>query len=164
MPVLRRLTHFTLHFSKYVGSLAKAYRERDNVLKHRVITDSFIIALAAANAMNVDLERQITSGVAKIDAGGGIRSCESLVMLYAEVVGEMAKACEALDHLEDYPYRSVLERSVVLVTQIIVRLAALEEIDLSATTVERWKSVEHKQIVTKGEGLEEKASSRFRIA
>src|SRR5438067_1321862 len=107
LAVPQRVTHFTLHFSKYVGQLAHATRKTDDPLIQKVVTDSFVIALAAANAMNVDLQRRIEEGLYRSDLteldSDGEGTLDAVLLRYAEVVGKMAKACEALDHMEDYP-------------------------------------------------------------
>lgn len=151
LNVPKRLTHFTLHFAKYAGTLAKAHRESDNCLKQKTLTDSFIILLAAANAMNLDLqkvedaERRCESLIGASDSHPNF---EQLLFSFVEVVGRMSKACEALDHLEDFPSRLVLEDSVILLLPIIRRLAALQAIDLRMRTSERWRSIEQKRLVT----------------
>jgi hypothetical protein len=153
LPVPRRVTHFTLHFSKYVGALARALREGDDRETRRVITDSFIIALASANAMNVDLKRRIEEGTLTADIAtlnlDHTKDANTVLMRYAEVVGEMCKASEALDHMEDFPSRKVQERGVVLVLVIVRRLADLMGMDLSALAKERWTAIEQKPMAGK---------------
>lgn len=163
-PVQRRLTHYTLHFSKYVGALVRAHRQEDVRVKQKVITDSVVIVLATANTMNVDLQRRIESGVpgtsgALTPTGDERRSFATLVLRYAEVVGEMSKACEAMDHVEDYPSRAVLERSVLQLVSIISCLADIESMELISAVTERWKMIEQKLAVARELDPEYKSST-----
>src|SRR4051812_4652826 len=60
--VPKRLRHFTLHFAKYQGAISKALRTSDRRALTRALTDSLIIILASANALNIKLwERVATS-------------------------------------------------------------------------------------------------------
>lgn len=168
LPVPQRVTHFTLHFSKYVGQLASACRQGDERLKHKAITDSFVIVLAAANAMNVDLQRRLEEGrfdqetqALELD---NQQTLESLVLKYAEVVGHMSKACEAMDHMEDFPSRSVQERGVVLLASIVRRLAEIASVDLAAAARNRWKQIEQKPIAGKSEASLPEGSSLTKAA
>lgn len=143
LPVPKRLTHFTLHFSKYVGLLAKALAVQDaKPLVARVITDSFVIVLASANALSLDLGASMDSQQA--DKGPMPTDFLRLVLRFADLTGGMAKACEALDHLEDYPFRSSLERATRSLVPTIVAMANSHGIDLSQTVTERWRAVEQK--------------------
>lgn len=156
LPLQRRLTHFTLHFAKYVGGLARAHRHGDRDLKRRVVTDSLVIALAMANAMDVDLQGCLESDLSSTTDESS--SFEHILLRYAEVVGEMSKACEALDHLEDYPFRAVLERDVSLLVPLIIQLAALDEFDLGSAVRERWSTLERKPRVYRDDGLKKPAA------
>lgn len=124
--------------------------------------------LAAANTVNVDLQDRIEEGVFRQDlATMGLKAqknFEALLLRYAEVVGEMSKACEALDHVEDYPSRSMLERGVVLLVCIVRRLADIEGIDLSAAAKARWHQIEQKPVAGKGESPKDDNSPLSRVA
>jgi hypothetical protein len=136
----RRVTHFTLHFAKYAGALVTAARTGSGTSTARIVTDSFIIALACANSLGIDLERSV-------DVDGACREEDflDLSLRYTERVGEMAKACEAFDHAhERYPSFDVLERAVGRLTGIILLCAANQGVSLEHTVGERWDSIEGK--------------------
>src|SRR5665213_2525490 len=128
--VPQRLTHFTLHFAKYHGRLVYASRTGDQKLIHRVLTDSLIIALAAANAMNLSLQQHFVLNPSVSPKGQSGRELNevrrNLLFEFAEIVGNMAKSCEVLDHLESYPSRETLEKSTIQIVDLIYRLAQLE--------------------------------------
>lgn len=142
----KRLTHFTLHFAKYQGALVRAQRASDSSAKLRLLVDSFVIALASANAMNLRLRDrlgELREPPQKITPYAQPLGSE-LLMQYVEVVGDMAKACEVMDHAEDYPSRQVLERSILKLMGVIEQMAASEGIDLVTRVYERWAGIEKK--------------------
>lgn len=166
LPVPQRVTHFTLHFSKYVGGIAKALRENDQSSLRRLITDSFVIALAAANAMNVDLQRRMEEGMLAHEIRGLETENDraSLLLRYAEVVGTMSKASEALDHMEDFPSRKIQEAGVVLILAIIRLFADVIGLDLSSAAKDRWKAIEQKPLAGRDNGSAEQETVLPRVA
>jgi hypothetical protein len=55
-----RLKHMALHFCKYTGQFATVLQNSDTAaLRFRTITDSFIISLCSANALNFNLSEHI---------------------------------------------------------------------------------------------------------
>ena len=151
----RRLTHFTLHFAKYQGRLAEAVSESDIPLLKRLTTDSLIIALAAANSMNLDLEQRVAESRPGNRTGSRARELRetrlSFLLEYAAIVGDMAKACEVQDHLENYPSRDVLERSTAEMVELCLRIAECEQFDLVASVSKRWIEVEAKSVLKRHE-------------
>src|SRR5260221_5150544 len=54
LPVADRMKHFALHMAKYLGYFAEAM-DSDSDRFERTLVDAFIIALAAANTLSLDL-------------------------------------------------------------------------------------------------------------
>lgn len=131
-PFPRRVMHFALHFAKYQATLLATEPIRDSAIRRRVLTDSFIIAMAAANTLDIEL---VTGNAEAVDS-------HELLISYVVATGKMAKACEAMDHEEPFDYRSALETSVATLASLTGALARLERIDLVASTRERWLEVE----------------------
>ncbi|HUP92908.1 MAG TPA: hypothetical protein VM074_11725 [Solimonas sp.] len=152
LSVPARLAHFALHFAKYLGAMMRASREGRVDDRHRAIADSFIIALAMANTLNVDLQANIAASGRALP-GGSVsgRTTQHELMLYAEIVGDIAKACEATDHLEAFPSRKVLEESIVALVGSVVRLAMLDNLDLPALVETRWQRAEGKSFLFAGQ-------------
>lgn len=144
LSVPRRVTHFTLHFAKYAGALLTAQRTGNRTTTARVITDSLIIALACSNSLGIDLERTLREDGEHSDEH---ESLAEIPLRFSEVVGEMAKACEAFDHpSERYPSLDVLGRAVTKLTRQILLCAASLGVDLACTTADRWHFVEAKAL------------------
>lgn len=131
-PFQRRVTHFSLHFAKYQATLLTTDPVRDSGIRRRVLTDSFIIAMAAANTLDLELP---SSNVEALNS-------HDLLISYVVATGKMAKACEAMDHGEPFDFRDALEISVAALASLTRALARLERIDLVASTRERWSEVE----------------------
>jgi hypothetical protein len=146
LPVPRRLIHFTLHFSKYIGALLRAHREGDSQAKTRVLSDAFIIALASANALNVDLEKVLPRNGGK-GTSLGPTDFQGSTWKLCEIVGEMAKACESTDHLENFPSRQTLDRCIVDLVSLLGALAAENSISLDRTIAKRWELSEKRSFL-----------------
>jgi hypothetical protein len=149
----RRVTHFTLHFAKYAGALLVARRSGNRLSMARIITDSLIIALASANSLGIELQQVLGDDSEHADSWRDeTGEIVTVLLRYTEVVGEMAKACEAFDHAsERYPSFDVLERAVTKLTRLTLLCAASEGVDIAASVAERWESVEAK-VITATEG------------
>jgi hypothetical protein len=141
LPMRRQLTHFTLLLAKYQGRLLKALRSEDSESVQRLITDSFIVLLATANALG---RCPKIVGAGRPTSLSHLRGSEALMCAYVEVVAEMAKACEAFDSDEDYPSHSVLDTGVSALTRIVIALANANQVSLFETVPHRWNRVERR--------------------
>lgn len=71
--------------------------------------DLFLKAKAVAHAMAEELNmKEALDDIQPLLLQDEIEARQTLIVS----VGRMAKACEALDHLEDYPSRQVLEENI----------------------------------------------------
>ena len=102
LDLSRRIAHLTLHLSKYCGDLAVAMPAENSAAVHKALVDCAIISLSAATAVNVELGVQRSSDCDPVSHLG-------FLMRLVARVGRIAKAAEALDHVEDYPFRKVWE-------------------------------------------------------
>ena len=141
LPMRHQLVHFTLHLAKYQGRLQKALRSQDDETVQRLITDSFIILLATANALG---KSPRILGAGRPTSLSHVRGSEALMSAYVEVVGEMAKACEAFHDSENYPSHAVLDTCVSTLTRIVIALANAHEVPLFETVPHRWGRVERR--------------------
>ena len=107
-----RILHLTLHVSKYAGRLAKRRLAKKELAV--TIVDAFLIALSAAEVLEMDLSQAFKrwTDPRKHDTlqSFGLTlnreriKADDLSDWYfrqvADVAGRMAKACESLDHME----------------------------------------------------------------
>jgi hypothetical protein len=141
LPMRRQLVNFILHLSKYQGRLVKALRSEDGESVQRLITDSFIILLAVANALG---KSPRLVGAGRPTSLSHLRSSEALMFAYVEVVGEMSKACEAFDDNENYPSHSMLETCLGTLFRVVIALANVNAVPLLETVPHRWSRVERR--------------------
>lgn len=143
LPMRRQLVNFVLHLSKYQGRLVKALRAQDGEGIQRLITDSFIMLLATANALGKSPK---IVGAGRPTSLSHLRSSEALLFAYVEVVGEMSKACEAFDDNENYPSHTMLDACLGTLCRVVIALANANGISLFETVPHRWSRVERRAL------------------
>jgi hypothetical protein len=159
LPVGQRMKHFALHMAKYVGHIAEALESGDDALLQRTLVDAFIISLASANTLQLDLGKAFSSRCdssistledlavklattlkrAKGDASWLLRTM-------AQYTGHLSKACESLDHIEDYPFRRTMLDSARDLFEVVLVEASLRGIDLLEKAAGRIQSIEGKHL------------------
>jgi hypothetical protein len=155
LPLQRRLTHMVLHFCKYTGQLASLRDDQKEAEHHKqTITDTFIIAMCSANSLNIALADQLEAS--------GLESFGDLYQyaLYLErrtvnqafdsdwalrtlaiESGHIARACEKLDHLEDFPFRKVIADAVLALCRAAIIQAKNCDLDLQSAVTRRWAEI-----------------------
>lgn len=159
LSVSDRMKHFTLHFAKYVGYLVEALDQNDQDQYKKVLVDAFIIGLASANTLNIDLgklvdERREPMPEDLHNLGRAIRRELGrpeddrmwIVKQLARQTARLSKACESLDHVESYPYRTVMEDAVVGLFKIILAEQSEQYMDISKLSTDRLSGVENRNI------------------
>lgn len=88
-----RLKHYGLHFSKYVGRLARGSDEVISV--ERTLVDCALVSLSAANTLHQNFgEIEVTHGALEHEF--------SATLALADAAGRFADACEKIDHMEEF--------------------------------------------------------------
>lgn len=146
LPMRRQLVNFILHLSKYQGRLLRALHSRDEESIQRLITDSFIILLATANALGKSPK---IVGAGRPTSLSHLRTSEALLCAYVEVVGEMSKACEAFDDDDDYPSYIMLDSCLGTLLRIVIALANVNGVPLLETVPHRWSRVERRALANR---------------
>lgn len=156
MPLGDRVKHMALHMAKYVGYLAEIEGDDEDRVA-RILTDAFIITLATANTLNQDLGRDLgdaADGVADLDrlaaaVGSDLgqdNSVGGLLRPFARHAGALAKACESLDHMEAFPFRTAMRDSNLALFKLVVAAGAARSIALEQRYRERLRVVEERSI------------------
>ena len=139
LPVQDRIKHMVLHFAKYSGHFAELYESHDENKFTSTLIDTFIICLASANTLNIKLAPRLQQLSVKercsfLDQEQGTLTTSALSAglfpLLAQITGTMAKACESLDHLEEFDFRGTLERGVISITSLTIVIAQTAGLDL----------------------------------
>ncbi len=159
-----RMNHYVLHFSKYVGRFSEEYSDEHELREHleKTLSDSFIVALAAANTLNLDIYQQMQQRHG-IDAETPERVAEQLNQLdeinnikdiqqwlfreLAMPAGEMANAMESLDHMEPMDVRQVLEEETMNIIEYILIASDLMSVDVGSLVEDRWTKIEEESIL-----------------
>ena len=135
LPMQSRLRHMALHFAKYAGRLHEGLN--DATFKRTAI-DALIIAISCANILNIDLSAR--------ELDGGQLSRADFARGLTVAAGRMAAACERLDHLEDFPFRTAIAGEVIAVLQACLCLFAAEGWGATKEMEERLANIKAKQI------------------
>lgn len=157
LPPAERLKHMALHHAKYAGYLVDAIDNQDDLRIKRILTDAFIITLATANSLNQDLSLasdgtcsdQHPTTLGRRLAGKLTDSTNDSIWLLKEFVrrsGQLAKACEAWDHMENLQFLSQLRECNLGLFELVVAAASLRHLDLGKSYGERIQEVESKSI------------------
>jgi hypothetical protein len=160
LSVADRMKHMTLHFTKYTGQIAANLVERNEDRMNRVLVDSFIIVLASANSLQLDLGRRLREGGVPPDANLGVIGADVghtagrpeapdaawLLREYATCGGKLAKACESIDHLESFPFRDAMQTEILALCRLLLAETFRRGFDLQAAVRERLDGVERKNL------------------
>jgi hypothetical protein len=160
LPVGDRMKHFALHMAKYAGYLADTVDSEDDPRFERALVDAFIISVAAANTLGLDLGRALArdegvgGGLGTLGEGWAKTLCPEeqdkggiwFLRQFARCSGRLAKACESLDHIESHPFREEMRASVLDLFKLVVAEASARRIDLPKEWKERLQSIEAKHL------------------
>lgn len=158
LPLADRIKHMALHNAKYVGYFVDAIDASDDSRFQGVLTDAFIITLATANTLNQNIGQALQAAggqdtdLKSLGASlrdGTIRDVEGsfgFVKSYARATGQLAKACESLDHMEDVPYVAIMRSTNLDLFKLIVAEAATRSLDLEAQFRSRLRFIERRSI------------------
>lgn len=135
LGVARRMNHITLHLVKYLGILASTPVLAEE--NKRAFIDSFIMIVSASNLLEISLVKHLDC-----DKINHIES--NFIDEYIEIISQLAKACEATDHQEDYPIRSTWNKNISRFFLLLVHEAQSRNISILEESSRRLASVEMK--------------------
>ena len=152
----QRMAHLVFHFAKYSGRLAELQKGADNKRFEATLIDTLIVALSAANIFNIKLSETVLSEdlsqydsldevaqiICDVDAPSSASSSEWFFQRLAQATGRMAKACESLDHMEEFNYRRELTEGILEIIRGVIVAGERAGIDLTDSTRRRWQQIE----------------------
>jgi hypothetical protein len=149
-----KLKHMTLHFLKYAGKLAEAHDAQSRSSLELVLVDTFIICLATANALNVNLGKAWALSAENLDGlsrcfcvkGLTVDPLDRALFGLVKIAGRMAKAIESTDHLERGNPREDLETLIVELSAEVLLLLGSLNTSIEEIVRARWSAVESKSI------------------
>lgn len=113
-----RIAHHTLHLGKYSGKMAQALIAKEGVdtpAMVNTVLDALIIVMSSANTLNLPLWKIPgiqTDLQAAIDGKQESGDEQAHILGFVIIVGKLAKAVEALDHVESFDSRTAYEHSL----------------------------------------------------
>lgn len=135
LGVSRRMNHVALHLIKYLGSLSSLpVSAAEN---KKAFVDAFIMVVSASNLLGISLARDLI-----IDEANNIN--QTFIDEYIQLLAELAKACEATDHQEDYPIRATWNKNIRKFFSLLVHESKFRNISLLEEASRRLASVERK--------------------
>lgn len=158
LPVGQRVTHMALHVAKYVSYFFDAIDNGDNARIEFVLTDTFIIALATANTLNQDLGAEIGEAAEVADSLTALGADLARILRrsdndphwfareLARYGGTLAKACESLDHMENVPFREMIQRSNASIVKVVLAESTARQVDIADRYNTRIRQVESRSI------------------
>lgn len=158
LPLADRIKHMALHNAKYVGYFVDAVDAGDDVRFQAILTDAFIITLATANTLNQNIGQALEAvgghdtdlrGLGASLTYGHIRGAEDpfhFVKAYARAAGQLAKACESWDHMEDVPYVAIMRATNLDLFKLVAAEAAVRSLNLEALFRTRLRLIECRSI------------------
>jgi hypothetical protein len=152
-----RLKHMVLHFYKYAGKIEGARSAGDTAALRHTLIDTFIICMASANALNVSLGEAISEQAESDDLDGLAHALSKVVQasnLYEEALrhlvrtgGQMAKAIESADHMEDGNPRASMNALVPQLAKAILGVLGHLQGGLETALRERLAGVERRSVL-----------------
>ena len=131
LPPIQIVKHMTHHLVKYGGQLISGAPDNSEYFLV-ALTDAFIVTLSAAVALQYNLDLKYEDYVKKerfdqiletSAAPNDDKESQRLqfVFRYYSYLGLQSKALEAWDHLEDYPFRKILQQTNQELHRLIVQ-------------------------------------------
>ena len=158
LPLFDKMNHYLLHFTKYAARLVLKRSEEEtlNELK-RTYIDAFLISLAAANALNLDLDIELRKRFKKVPgnidgfvnsnnkmSSKELREYSKNILIIAS--GSMADTMEKRDHLDDKDSKSILQDNILKIIQMLLYGSHQIGLDLVEATLNRRRIIESLKI------------------
>ncbi|WP_349971933.1 hypothetical protein [Pseudomonas caspiana] len=159
LTVQQRITHMTLHMSKYSSKLTIAAFERDSETLKKTAIDALIIAFSCANIFSKLLSKfalpesfssqeSIDSAAEKIFHSYDFYSSDPDTKITLEILGctgRMCKLVESLDHLETLEYREGILDNIASIFKALLALCYSSDMrDIPEKIANRLYEVESK--------------------
>lgn len=149
LRIQARIAHHTLHMGKYAGKMGQALvakNPEDAPCLIRTVLDALIIVMSSSNTLNLALWK-IPGACPDFQAALAGRkvpgSEQSHVIGFVILVGKLAKAVEALDHVESYNSRQAFEETLKALWVLLLKFwICLTDEKLDAALKTRIEGIE----------------------
>lgn len=153
LRIQARIAHHTLHLGKYSGKMAQALVAKEGIDAPglvKTVLDALIIVMSSANTLNLPLWK--VAGTEE-DLQGALHGSwvpgdvAAHILSYVIIVGKLAKAVEALDHVESFDSRTAYEYNLKSLWIVLLKFwRLLTDQPLEAALTARMVSIESKNI------------------
>lgn len=153
LRIQARIAHHTLHLGKYSGKMAQALVAKEGVDSTnlvKTVLDALIIVMSSANTLNLPLWK--VAG-AEEDLRGALEGRQlpgdeqAHILSYVIIVGKLAKAVEALDHVESFDSRTAYEYNLKALWIVLLAFwRVLTDVPLESALTDRMVGIESKHI------------------
>jgi NTP pyrophosphatase (non-canonical NTP hydrolase) len=156
-----RVNHMVLHFAKYNAAMMKAVITQDKMLFQKTCVDVLIITTSLANTLNIDLANyfdqyknckdinELASKIKNINQ----ESMNSFMLNMIEITGELAKAAESVDRMENFNIREQLQDGTIdMFIEALCGIFMIVNQSIIENISERMIEVEKKSIFFKHQG------------
>lgn len=146
----RRMTHYELHYAKYVGRMAELLKKDDAALiagLEKILTDTFIITLAASDALNIEFNGAAEQAASAPPQQSKKGAAEEFFYDLAIYQGGIAKALDSYDHLENFACSEQLRSCTKDIMRVVLVAANRIGMNLEPATFTRWTEIAAKRIL-----------------
>jgi hypothetical protein len=133
LNIAQRMTHVALHLVKYLTPLSSFPVSAPE--NKKAFIDSFIMVVSASNLLGILLSKLF-------DNNEKTRFNETFISEYIRILSNLAKACEAVDHQEDFPIRAIWAESIKKMFFLLIHEASSRNISLIEEASSRLASIE----------------------
>ena len=134
LGVARHMNHVALHLVKYLSRFF-SYEPHDPEYRQALV-DSYIMVVTAANLLSIDLSQTLG------EAASATSDQPSFKKAFILLLGDLAKACEATDHQEDFPIRKTWARVVTALFELLSMEAKQLRLEIIHDATIRLQAVE----------------------
>jgi hypothetical protein len=142
LTTTERLKHMALHNAKYAARFVDSEYTKDDEAYNSTLIDAFVISVATANTLTLNLAESLNERSRNSSNSNMMENNPPFSHLYLREVGLMAKACESIDHLEDYPFRESISRANLNMFSLLQAEAVNRDIDIFSVYESRLLDVE----------------------
>lgn len=161
LTVQQRITHMTLHLSKYSAKITISAFEDDTDTLRKTTIDALIISFSSANIFSVPLSKfalsdenrnlsninELSENLFKPYKSANKNISTQLSLEILRNTGMLCKFVESLDHLETLDYRGKILESLAAVFRLLLALCYCMDIkDIENKISDRLYTLESKNI------------------
>lgn len=164
LPISQRIQHMALHNAKYTSYFFNAVDNGDSMKMEKALIDAFVITLASANTLRQDIGSDLSTLYTDLlnvnslyDLGRYLAQSFQydaqdtffFLRLFIQYNGDLAKACESLDHLEEMSFQKHMSQANLGLFKAVVMETTNRDIDIVKQYYNRIDQIESRSIFSR---------------